>query len=60
VPLYISECGAETRDRPLRDDLSAAGRHYAAGAKDVASQVADAAKKAAERVGDAFRQAQKS
>ncbi len=52
--------GAETRDRPLRDDLSAAGRHYAAGAKDVASQVADAAKKAAEKLGDAFRQAQKS
>lgn len=52
--------GAETRDRPLRDDLSAAGRHYAAGARDVASQVADAAKKAAERVGDAFRQSQKS
>jgi len=52
--------GAETRDRPLRDDLSSAGRHYAAGARDVASQVADAAKKAAERVGDAFRQSQKS
>ena len=52
--------GAEARERPLRDDMAAAGRHYAAGAKDVASQVADAAKKAAERVGDAFRQAQKS
>jgi hypothetical protein len=28
----------------LKDDLAAAGRHYAAGARDVASQVADAAK----------------
>jgi Zn-dependent protease with chaperone function len=52
--------GAETRERPLKDDLAAAGRHYAAGARDVASQVADAAKGVADRVGEAFRQAQKS
>jgi Zn-dependent protease with chaperone function len=51
--------GADTRERPIRDDMAAAGKYYADEARDMASQVADAAKKAATRVGEAFRQAQK-
>jgi Zn-dependent protease with chaperone function len=52
--------GVETRERPLSDDMAAAGRHYAETARETASQVADAAKRAAERFGEAFRQAQKT
>jgi Zn-dependent protease with chaperone function len=52
--------GPETTDRPLGDDLSAAGTYYAAEAREIASHVADAAKRAAERARDAFRNAQKS
>ncbi|HET9725613.1 MAG TPA: M48 family metallopeptidase [Gemmatimonadales bacterium] len=52
--------GPETTDRPLGDDLSAAGSYYASEARELATQVADAAKRAAERARDAFRNAQKS
>src|SRR6476659_4451973 len=55
-----SRRGPETTDRPLSDDLSAAGSYYAGEARELASQVADAAKRAAERARDAFRNAQKS
>jgi Zn-dependent protease with chaperone function len=55
-----SRRGPETTDRPLADDLSAAGNYYAGEARELASQVAEAAKRAAERARDAFRSAQKS
>jgi hypothetical protein len=51
--------GPEAEGRPLRDDLSAAGSYYAGEARELATQVADAAKRAAERARDAFRNAQK-
>jgi hypothetical protein len=51
--------GSEARERPLRDDMSAAGSYYADEAKEFAGEVADAAKRAAQRVGEAFRAAQK-
>jgi hypothetical protein len=50
--------GAEAKDRPLREDMAAAGSYYAAEARELASQVAEAAKRAAERARDAFRNAQ--
>src|SRR5580765_4611228 len=40
--------GPETTDRPLRDDMTAAGNYYAGEARELATQVADAAKRAAE------------
>ena len=52
--------GAETTDRPVRDDFAAAGSYYAGEARELATQVADAAKRAAEAARDAFRNAQKS
>jgi Zn-dependent protease with chaperone function len=55
-----SRRGPETTDRPLSDDLSAAGNYYPGEARELATQVADAAKRAAERARDAFRNAQKS
>jgi Zn-dependent protease with chaperone function len=55
-----SRRGPETTDRPLGDDLSAAGTYYASEARELATHVADAAKRAAERARDAFRNAQKS
>lgn len=51
--------GAEAKDRPLRDDMAAAGAYYAGEARDLASQVADAARRAADRAREAFRSAQK-
>jgi hypothetical protein len=50
--------GPEATERPLKDDMSAAGSYYAAEAREIASQVADAAKRAAERAREAFRNAQ--
>ena len=47
--------GKEAHERPLKDDLGAAGGYYAQEARDTVSQVVDAAKKAAEKVGEAFR-----
>src|SRR6476659_3562598 len=55
-----SRRGPQTTDRPLGADLSAAVSYYAGEARELASQVADAAKRAAERARDAFRNAQKS
>jgi hypothetical protein len=51
--------GTETTDRPVRDDFAAAGSYYAGEAREMATQVADAARRAAERARDAFRNAQK-
>jgi Zn-dependent protease with chaperone function len=52
--------GTETKDRPLRDDVAAAGSYYAGEARELAGQLADAAKRAADRAIEAFRNAQKS
>jgi len=49
----------EAKDRPLRDDLRDAGAHYSSEMRDVAGKVADAARRAAEKAGEAFRKAQK-
>jgi Zn-dependent protease with chaperone function len=51
--------GAEGSDRPLRDDVAAAGSFYAQEARELAGQLADAAKRAADRAREAFRNAQK-
>jgi Zn-dependent protease with chaperone function len=51
--------GAAASDRPLRDDMNAAGSYYAGEAREIATQVAEAAKRAAERAKEAFRNAQK-
>src|SRR5919106_1153313 len=51
--------GTETTDRPIRDDFAAAGSYYAGEAREIATQVVDAAWRAAERARDAFRNAQK-
>jgi Zn-dependent protease with chaperone function len=51
--------GAEANARPLRDDVGAAGSYYAGEAREIVTQVAEAAKRAAERAREAFRDAQK-
>lgn len=51
--------GSEASDRSLRDDMGAAGSYYAGEAREIATQVAEAAKRAAERAREAFRNAQK-
>jgi Zn-dependent protease with chaperone function len=51
--------GTEAGQRPLRDDMAAAGSYYAGEARELAGQLADAAKRAAERAIEAFRSAQK-
>ena len=50
--------GTEQGERPLREDFAAAGAYYAEEARDLATQVAGAARRAAERARDAFRNAQ--
>ncbi len=52
--------GTESADRPIGEDFAAAGSYYAGEAREIATQVADAARRAAERARDAFRNAQKS
>jgi Zn-dependent protease with chaperone function len=47
--------GQEAKDRPVTDDIAAAGRHYADAGREVVSQVTDAAKRAAQAARDAFR-----
>src|SRR5512132_1465470 len=47
--------GDEARARPLRDDMAAAGSYYKEEARDLARDVADAARKAAGAAADAFR-----
>ena len=49
----------QQQERPLADDLSAAGSHYAAEAREFAGAVAEAARRAAERAAEAFRSAQR-
>jgi Zn-dependent protease with chaperone function len=49
--------GDEARARPLRDDMAAAGSYYKEEARDLARDVADAARKAAGAAADAFRSA---
>jgi Zn-dependent protease with chaperone function len=51
--------GTEAKDRPIGEDFAAAGSYYANEARELAGQVADAAKRAAERAREAFRNAQK-
>jgi Zn-dependent protease with chaperone function len=51
--------GTEAGERPLRDDMAAAGSYYAAEARELAGQLAEAARRAADRARDAFRNAQK-
>jgi hypothetical protein len=51
--------GAESSERPLREDMAAAGSYYATEARELAGQLADAAKRAADRAREAFRNAQK-
>ena len=51
--------GAETRQRPLKEDVAAAGAYYAGEARELATQVADVAKRAAVSAREAFRKAQK-
>jgi Zn-dependent protease with chaperone function len=52
--------GPETAERPLKEDFAAAGTYYAGEARELATQVAEAARRAAERARDAFRNAQQS
>jgi hypothetical protein len=52
--------GPETAQRPLKDDFAAAGNYYAGEARELATQVAEGARRAAERARDAFRNAQQS
>ncbi len=47
--------GEEQPKRPLWNDVSEAGRHYADATRRTVSQVADAAREAADRLGEAFR-----
>jgi Zn-dependent protease with chaperone function len=51
--------GTEASQRPLRDDMAAAGSYYAGEARELAGQLADAARRAADRAREAFRNAQK-
>ena len=48
--------GQEEEDRPLRPDLTEAAKYYAQGAKDVGSDMVDAAKKAASAFTDAIKE----
>jgi Zn-dependent protease with chaperone function len=51
--------GAEAKDRPIRDDFAAATSYYGGEAREIAREVAGAAKRAANAAADAFRSAQK-
>jgi Zn-dependent protease with chaperone function len=51
--------GAETDERSWRDDVGAAGTYYANEAREIATHVTDAARRAAERAREAFRNAHK-
>jgi Zn-dependent protease with chaperone function len=52
--------GTESAERPLRDDMAAAGSYYAGEARELAGHLAEAARRAADRAKEAFRNAQKS
>jgi len=47
--------GPEAQQRPLKDDFDAAREHYRKEARETVGHIVDAAKKAAEKVGEAFR-----
>lgn len=47
--------GPASTERPIRDEMADAGSYYAREARETAGKVAQAAKQAAERVGEAFR-----
>lgn len=49
--------GSETAERPIRDDLEAARQYYTGEAKELAREVASAAKRVANAASDAFRKA---
>ncbi len=51
--------GTEAKERPLKEDMAAAGAYYAGEARELATQVADVAKRAAASAREAFRNAQK-
>jgi Zn-dependent protease with chaperone function len=51
--------GSAGPERPLREDMAAAGSYYAGEARELAGHLADAAKRAADRAREAFRNAQK-
>ncbi|HLS47869.1 MAG TPA: M48 family metallopeptidase [Gemmatimonadales bacterium] len=51
--------GSESKERPFRDDMTAARDYYSAEAKELAREVSGAAKRAATAARDAFRNAQK-
>ena len=51
--------GAEAKSRPLGEEFSAAKDHYASEFREAASSVTNAARQAAERARDAFRDAQR-
>jgi Zn-dependent protease with chaperone function len=51
--------GAEAKSRPLGQEFSAARDHYASEFRDVASSVTNAARQAADRAREAFRDAQR-
>jgi Zn-dependent protease with chaperone function len=51
--------GSAGPKRPLREDMAAAGSYYAGEARELAGHLADAAKRAADRAREAFRNAQK-
>ena len=51
--------GTEASERPLKDDMAAAGNYYAGEARELAGHLADAARRAADRAIEAFRNAQK-
>jgi Zn-dependent protease with chaperone function len=51
--------GAETKERPVKDDLAAAGSYYAGEARELATQMAEVARRAAASARDAFKNAQK-
>ena len=51
--------GSETKERPVKEDLAAAGSYYAGEARELATQMADVARRAAASARDAFKNAQK-
>lgn len=51
--------GNEAKERPFKEDVAAAGAYYAGEARELATQVAEAARRAAASAREAFRSAQK-
>jgi Zn-dependent protease with chaperone function len=51
--------GTEASERPLREDMAAAGSYYAGEAKEMFGHMAEAARRAAERAREAFKDAQR-